>query len=46
MLGDKEIIAFVGVCNADKARAMAAAGRGQKDETELRRLLAEANRIG
>ena len=29
-----------------RARAIAAAGRGQKDETELRRLLAEANRIG
>ncbi|HTO66445.1 MAG TPA: adenylate/guanylate cyclase domain-containing protein [Bradyrhizobium sp.] len=29
-----------------RGRAIAAAGRGQKDATELRRLLAEANRIG
>jgi hypothetical protein len=29
-----------------RARATTAASRGQKDETELRRLLAEANRIG
>ena len=29
-----------------RARAIAAAGRGRKDETELRRLLGEANRIG
>jgi tetratricopeptide (TPR) repeat protein len=29
-----------------RARAIAAAGRGQKDATELKRLLAEANRVG
>jgi len=29
-----------------RARAIAAANRGQKDEAELRRLLAEANRVG
>jgi class 3 adenylate cyclase/tetratricopeptide (TPR) repeat protein len=29
-----------------RARAIAAAGRGRKDETELRRLLGEANHIG
>ena len=29
-----------------RARAVVATSRGQKDETELRRLLAEANRIG
>jgi class 3 adenylate cyclase/tetratricopeptide (TPR) repeat protein len=29
-----------------RARAIAAAGRGQKDVTELKRLLAEANRVG
>jgi hypothetical protein len=29
-----------------RARAVAAAGRGQKDATELKRLLAEANRVG
>ena len=29
-----------------RARAIAAAGRGHKDETELKRLLAEANCIG
>jgi hypothetical protein len=29
-----------------RARAIAAAGRGQKDTTELKRLLAEANRVG
>ena len=29
-----------------RARALAAAGRGQKDPTELKRLLAEANRVG
>jgi hypothetical protein len=29
-----------------RARAIIAASRGQKDETELRRLLEDANRIG
>ena len=29
-----------------RAHALAAVGRGQKDPTELKRLLAEANRVG